>query len=46
MDGTGEHHSEQDPPSLEDQKSSRANTVMWLDLGHMTRGEYIQEVWG
>jgi hypothetical protein len=24
---------------------SRANTAM-LDLGHMTRGEHIQEVWG
>jgi hypothetical protein len=22
---------------------SRANTAMWLDLGHMTRGEHIWE---
>jgi hypothetical protein len=26
--------------------TSRANTAMWLDLGHMIRGEHIQEVWG
>jgi hypothetical protein len=25
---------------------SRANTAMLLDLGHMTRGEHIWEVWG
>jgi hypothetical protein len=25
---------------------SRANIAMWLDLDHMIRGEYIQEVWG
>jgi hypothetical protein len=25
---------------------SRANTAMWLDLGHITRGEHIREVWG
>jgi hypothetical protein len=25
---------------------SRANTAMWLDLGHMTRVEHIWEVWG
>jgi hypothetical protein len=25
---------------------SRANTGMLLDLGHMTRGEHIWEVWG
>jgi hypothetical protein len=25
---------------------SRANAAMWLDLGHMTRGEHIREVWG
>jgi hypothetical protein len=24
----------------------RANTAMLLDLGHMTRGEHIREVWG
>jgi hypothetical protein len=24
----------------------RANTAMLLDLGHMTRGEHIWEVWG
>jgi hypothetical protein len=24
---------------------SRANTAMWLDLGHMTRGEHTREVW-
>jgi hypothetical protein len=24
---------------------SRANTAMWLDLDHMTRGEHIQEIW-
>jgi hypothetical protein len=24
---------------------SRANTAMLLDLGHMTMGEHIQEVW-
>jgi hypothetical protein len=25
---------------------SRANTALWLDLGHMIRGEHIREVWG
>jgi hypothetical protein len=25
---------------------SRANTAMWLDLGHMLRGKHIQEIWG
>jgi hypothetical protein len=25
---------------------SRANTAMWLDLGHMLRGEHTWEVWG
>jgi hypothetical protein len=25
---------------------SRANSARLLDLGHMTRGEHIQEVWG
>jgi hypothetical protein len=25
---------------------SRANAAMWLDLGHMTRGEHIWEAWG
>jgi hypothetical protein len=25
---------------------SRPNTAMLLDLGHMTRGEHIWEVWG
>jgi hypothetical protein len=25
---------------------SRANAAMRLDLGHMTRGEHIWEVWG
>jgi hypothetical protein len=25
---------------------SRANAAMLLDLGHMTRGEHIWEVWG
>jgi hypothetical protein len=25
---------------------SRVNTAMLSDLGHMTRGQYIQEVWG
>jgi hypothetical protein len=25
---------------------SRANTAMWLDLGHMIRREHIWEVWG
>jgi hypothetical protein len=25
---------------------SRTNAVMWLDLGHMTRREHIQEEWG
>jgi hypothetical protein len=25
---------------------SRANTAMLLDLGHMTGGEHIWEVWG
>jgi hypothetical protein len=24
----------------------RANAAMWLDLGHILRGEHIQEVWG
>jgi hypothetical protein len=24
---------------------SRANTAMWLDLDHMTRGEHIGEIW-
>jgi hypothetical protein len=23
-----------------------ANTAMWLDLGHMIKGEHIWEVWG
>jgi hypothetical protein len=23
---------------------SRANLAMWLDLGHMTRGEHIQKI--
>jgi hypothetical protein len=32
-------------PSHEDFRS-RAKAVMWLDLGHMLRGEHIQEVWG
>jgi hypothetical protein len=53
MDGTGEHHSEQGYLGSEDQKSrsplyvnlrSRANTAMWLDLGHMLRRQQIQEV--
>jgi hypothetical protein len=30
-------------PSHEDIRS-RANTGMWLDLGHMTRGEHIREI--
>jgi hypothetical protein len=25
---------------------SRANTAMWLEFGHMLRGEHIQEEWG
>jgi hypothetical protein len=25
---------------------SWGNTVIWLDLGHMIRGEQIREVWG
>jgi hypothetical protein len=25
---------------------SRANALMWLELGHMIRGEHTQEVWG
>jgi hypothetical protein len=25
---------------------SRANAAVLLDLGHMLRGEHIQEVWG
>jgi hypothetical protein len=25
---------------------SRANMAMWLDLGHMLRGEHIWDVWG
>jgi hypothetical protein len=24
---------------------SRENTAMWLDLGHMIRGEHTWEVW-
>jgi hypothetical protein len=32
-------------PSYADFRS-RANAAMWLDLGHMTRGEHIREVWG
>jgi hypothetical protein len=24
---------------------SRANTVMWLDLGHKAKGEHITEIW-
>jgi hypothetical protein len=32
-------------PSYADFRS-RANTVVWLDLGHMIRGVHIQEVWG
>jgi hypothetical protein len=31
-------------PSYADFRS-RANTAMLLDLGHMTRGEHIQEIW-
>jgi hypothetical protein len=25
---------------------SRANAAVWLDLGHVIRGEHIREVWG
>jgi hypothetical protein len=25
---------------------SRANTAMFLDLGHILRGKHIREVWG
>jgi hypothetical protein len=25
---------------------AKESTAMWLDLGHMTRGEHIREVWG
>jgi hypothetical protein len=32
-------------PSYADFRS-RANAPMWLDLGHMTRGEHTREVWG
>jgi hypothetical protein len=32
-------------PSYADFRS-RANAVMLLDLGHMLRGEHIQEEWG
>jgi hypothetical protein len=32
-------------PSFVDFRS-RANTAMLLDLGHMTRGEHIRELWG
>jgi hypothetical protein len=32
-------------PSYADFRS-RANTAMWLDLGHMVRGEHTQEEWG
>jgi hypothetical protein len=32
-------------PSYADFRS-RANTTMWLNLGHMIRGEHIWEVWG
>jgi hypothetical protein len=32
-------------PSYADFRS-RANAAMWLDLGHMIRGEHIREVWG
>jgi hypothetical protein len=53
MDGTGEHHSEQGQPGSKGQKLyilphmwSRANAAMLLDLGHVTRGEHIQKVWG
>jgi hypothetical protein len=55
MDGTGEHHFVKlarlrrpkilCSPSYADFRS-RANTAMWLDLGHLIRGEYIWEVWG
>jgi hypothetical protein len=31
-------------PSYADFRSW-ANTAMWLDLDHMTRGERIQEIW-
>jgi hypothetical protein len=31
-------------PSYADFKS-RANTITLLNLGHLTRGEHIQEVW-
>jgi hypothetical protein len=56
MNGTEEHHSEGGYPGSEDQRlyvlphmwtlDSRANTAMWLDLGHMIRGEHTQDVWG
>jgi hypothetical protein len=32
-------------PSYADFRS-RAKAAMWLDLGHMIRGEHIREVWG
>jgi hypothetical protein len=32
-------------PSYADFRS-RANTAVWLDLGHTLRGEHIREVWG
>jgi hypothetical protein len=32
-------------PSYADFRSW-GNAAMWLDLDHMTRGEYIWEVWG
>jgi hypothetical protein len=25
---------------------SRANAAMWLEMGHMTRGEHLREAWG
>jgi hypothetical protein len=31
-------------PSYED-FTSRANTAVWLDFGHMKRGEHIWEMW-
>jgi hypothetical protein len=55
MDETGEHHSERlarlrrpkilHSPSCADFRSTE-NIAMWLDLGHMIRGEHIWEVWG
>jgi hypothetical protein len=35
-----------DPLLIYVESRARANTAVWLDLGHMIRGEHIREIWG